>query len=196
MMQCVLQGKHIILEQLSESSREHLRSVAQDKEIWTFNGTSGFGDQFDFWYDKALKSAELGSHLPFLVRRKSDNAIIGSTRFYDIEAEHRRLKIGFTWYIPKVWGTFVNPECKYLLLRHAFEEMEMNRVEFVTDARNLRSRAAIKKLGATEEGILRQHMILGSGLLRDTVVFSIIQPEWPSVKSKLDERLQEFPERI
>ena len=105
--------------------------------------------------------------------------------YYHIDRGHRRLCIGYTWLIPEVWGTYVNSECKYLLLKHAFEDLNINRVEFMADARNYRSRAALKKLGAREEGILRQHMILENGYVRDTVVFSIIKSEWPEIKMAL-----------
>lgn len=127
--------------------------------------------------------------MPFVVRRVVDGEIIGSTRYYNISQEHHRLTIGYTWYIVDVWGTVVNPECKYLLLRHAFETLHINRVELLTDVRNLRSRAAIKKLGAIEEGILRWHMIVEDGRIRDTVVHSIIKSEWPPVKLGIEARL-------
>jgi RimJ/RimL family protein N-acetyltransferase len=122
------------------------------------------------------------------VRRLSDQQLIGSTRYYDIEMKHRHLSIGNTWYIQAVWGSAVNSECKYLLLQQAFENLKMLRVQFKTDARNIRSRKALEKIGATEEGVLRQHLILDNGVIRDSVVYSIIHPEWPRVKSDLERK--------
>lgn len=186
----ILKGHRIQLEPLATSHRDELYALAQDESIWTYNSSKAYGDRFNQWFEKALTSFKEGQHLPFAVRRLSDQMLVGSTRYYDINPANRRLTIGYTWYIPEVWGSHVNPECKYLLLKNAFEELHFNRVEFVTDARNLRSRAAIIKIGATEEGLLRQHMLLEDGTLRDTVVFSITQSEWPAIKSNLESRLR------
>jgi RimJ/RimL family protein N-acetyltransferase len=187
-----LSGERIQLEPLNHHHKSDLYNAAQDSRIWMYNGSKAYGDNFYKWFDKAMENQRGGLQCPFVVRCKADQRILGSTRFYDINREHYRLTIGYTWYVPEVWGTFVNPECKRLLLEHAFENLKVNRVEFVTDARNSRSRAAIKKLGAHEEGILRRHMILEDGYVRDTVVFSIIQAEWLAVKTKLSERLKNF----
>lgn len=186
----MLKGNWVQLEPLNDSHRDELYAVAQDESIWTYNGSKAFGDRFYRWFDKAVKCLRAEQHLPFVVRRISDKKLIGSTRYYDINSENHRLTIGYTWYIPEVWGSCVNPECKYLLLKYAFEELQANRVEFVTDSRNSRSRAAIKKIGATEEGILRHHMILEDGFIRDTVIFSITKPEWPTIKLNLEIRLK------
>jgi RimJ/RimL family protein N-acetyltransferase len=187
-----LQGEMTILEPLEESHRDALYTAAQDETIWTHVAATGLGDRFHRWFDKALTCSAAKQHLPFIIRRKSDKKVIGSTRFYDIMPEHHRMTIGYTWYLPEVWGSFANPESKLLLLQHAFEDLKVNRIEFVTDSRNNRSRAAIKKLGASEEGILRQHMILENGFVRDSVIFSIIQPEWPRVKAGLSARIESF----
>lgn len=188
----ILSGFQVQLEPIHESHRTDLYTAAQDESIWTYNGSNGYGDRFHGWFDKALNALNNGQQLPYAVRRVTDHKIIGSTRFYDIYAEHKRFTIGYTWYTRDVWGTFVNPACKLLLLQHAFETLNFNRVEFVTDARNTRSQAAIKKLGAMDEGTLRQHMVLESGLIRDTVVYSIIKSDWPQVKSTLQQRLLQF----
>lgn len=180
-----LSGKHITLEPISETHREDLRLAAQDERIWTYNSVKGYGDKFDPWFEKALKTE---TQLAFVVRKLSDKKLIGSCRFYDISREHHRLTIGYTWYVVDAWGTTVNPECKLLLLEYAFETLGINRVELVTDARHARSRAAVKKLGAIEEGILRGHMVLEDGSYRDTVVHSIIKNEWPTVREKLEAR--------
>src|SRR5581483_12426 len=102
------------------------------------------------------------------------------------------LSIGYTWFTPDTWGSFINPECKYLLLKNAFEKLNVNRIDFMTDSRNIRARAALKKLGAVEEGLLRYHTILEDGFVRDTAVFSIIKSDWPLVKSQLEQRLAKF----
>lgn len=185
----ILLGSLVQLEPLNESHKNELYNAAQDESIWTYNSSKAFGDGFYRWFNKAITAS---THLPFIVRRISDKKIIGSTRYYDINPEHHRLTIGYTWYIPEVWGTYVNPECKLLLLKFSFEDAKANRVEFVTDSRNSRSRAAIKKLGAIEEGVLRHHMILEDGFIRDTVIFSITKLDWPQVKSTLQSRLDKL----
>lgn len=187
-----LKGSWVQLEPLNESHKNELYDAAQDEAIWTYNSSKAFGDRFYRWFDKAIHCFQRQEHLPFIVRRLSDKKMIGSTRYYDINSEHHRLTIGYTWYIPEVWGTYVNPECKFLLLKFAFEDSQINRVEFVTDSRNSRSRAAIKKLGAVEEGLLRHHMILEDGFIRDTVMFSIVKPDWPQIKSRLQSRLEKY----
>lgn len=186
----ILKGSLVQLEPLHETHKDDLYYAAQDKSIWTYNSSKAFGDRFYCWFDKAMNCFEKQQHLPFVVRRLADKKIIGSTRYYDINIEHQRLTIGYTWYIPEAWGTYVNPECKFLLLAFVFEDLKMNRIEFVTDSRNLRSRAAIKKLGAVEEGILRHHMVLDDGFIRDSVIFSIVKPDWEKVKLILQSRLK------
>lgn len=185
----VLTGSLVQLEPLDESHKNELYDAAQDESIWIYNSSKAFGEGFCRWFNKAISTS---THLPFIVRRIADRKIIGSTRYYDINPEHHRLTLGYTWYIPEAWGTYVNPECKFLLLKFAFEDVQTNRVEFVTDFRNSRSRAAIKKLGATEEGVLRHHMILEDGFIRDSVIFSIIKPDWPQVKSALQSRITKW----
>ncbi len=155
----ILRGSRIQLESLNETHKDELYHIAQDEKIWSYT-IKASGDRFYRWFDKAIKCFEQQQHLPFIVRQLSDNRIIGSTRYYDISVENRRLAIGYTWYVPEVWGTYVNPESKLLLLGFAFDELKTNRVEFMTDSRNVRSRAAIKKLGAIEEGILSLKNIL------------------------------------
>jgi RimJ/RimL family protein N-acetyltransferase len=188
----ILSGKFVELEPLDDSHREDLRIIAQDESIWTYFPDSAMGRNFDSWFDKALMKSDNGRQLAFIVRRKRDHKVVGSTRYYDIEPEHRRLKVGYTWYITQAQGTAVNPESKLLLFTHAFEELNINRLALTTDARNMHSRAAIKKLGATEEGTLRQYMILKDGFLRDMVVFSILRSEWVAVKEKLNLRLTQY----
>jgi len=184
-----LKGQWIQLEPLHESHQEELYDAAQNELIWTYNSSSAYQDQFQKWFDAALHKSKTNEHIPFVVRCLRDKKMVGSTRFYDIDFNHGRLAIGYTWTIPEVWGTSVNPECKLLLLKMAFEMLKVNRVEFYTDSRNTRSRAAILKLGATEEGLLRSHMVLKDGYLRNTIVFSILKTEWINIKAVLEKRI-------
>jgi RimJ/RimL family protein N-acetyltransferase len=132
-----------------------------------------------------------GRMITYAVRRLSDDALVGSTSYLALAPEHAKVEIGATWYQPSAQATAVNPEAKYLLLSNAFGA-DYNRVELKTDARNARSRAAMKKMGATEEGTLRGHMWMPQGYFRDSVYFSILASEWPQVKTKLEARLAAF----
>lgn len=183
-----LTGRYVELLPLEEAHRERLRPAAQDPAIWTFTA-SALGADFDPWFDRARREQAAGRELPFVVRRLRDGNLVGSTRYLNIEATHKRLEIGTTWYARSVWATEVNPECKLLLMRHAFETLKWHRVEYKTDARNQRSREAIARLGAVQEGVFRRHMILADGYVRDTVYFSVIDGDWPSVKAGLEKRL-------
>jgi RimJ/RimL family protein N-acetyltransferase len=147
------------------------------------------GDRFDAWYDGMLKEHQAQERIAFSVRLVADGRLVGSTSYLDVHEKHKRIEIGSTWYTPDQWQTATNPECKLLLLRHAFEVYGMNRVSLVTDLRNERSQAAIAKLGAQREGILRSHMITRGGRIRDSVVFSILSSQWPSVKARMEARL-------
>ncbi|MGE0422930.1 MAG: GNAT family N-acetyltransferase [Reyranellaceae bacterium] len=184
-----LTGRYVRLEPLVERHREMLRPAAQNPRIWVLT-TSAFGAAFDPYFDAALKRAEAGIERPYAVRLLEEDRLVGSTRFMNIEAAHRRLEIGATWYDPTVWSGMVNPECKLLLMSHVFETLRWNRVEYKTDARNQRSRDAILRLGATQEGIFRKHMVLADGHVRDSVYFSIVDDEWPEVKAGLERRLK------
>jgi RimJ/RimL family protein N-acetyltransferase len=184
-----LTGRWVRLEPLAERHREGLRAAADDERIWVHTLTVGRGAGFDPWFDEALAECATGNKIPFAVRRVADGQLVGSTSFLDINLRHKRIEIGSTWYHPSAWGTAVNPECKLLLLTHAFEVLGVNRVALVTDARNERSQAAIAKLGAVREGVCRSHMVTQGGRARDSILFSIIAPEWPQVRSGLLARL-------
>ncbi len=185
-----LEGRVIRLEPLTEAHREQLRPTAQDERLWAFTLTRGDGAGFDPWFDDALTQRDAGARAPFAVRRLSDAGLIGSTSYLDIALADRRIEIGSTWYRQDTWGTQVNPECKLLMLAHAFDVLGVNRAALVTDALNTRSQAAIAKLGATREGVLRAHKITQGGRVRDTVVFSILKAEWPAVRAGLLARLE------
>ena len=183
-----LDGKFVRLEPLEERHRDAIRPAAQHPEIFAVT-TSALGPLYDSYIDNALKRSDGVHDLAFAVLLKAEKRYVGMTRYLNIEEAHKKLEIGSTWYEPATWGGPVNPECKLLLMQHAFETLKFNRVEYKTDARNARSRAAILKLGATQEGIFRKHMIMADGHVRDSVFFSIIDTEWPAVKAGLERRL-------
>ena len=185
----VLTGRHVRLEPLDESHRAGLRAAADDERIWTHMLSVARGPGFDDWFDEAVARRAAGARIPFAVRQVADGRLVGSTSYLDPDEAHRRVEIGATWYVPEVWGSAVNPECKLLLLAHAFEVLRFNRVSLVTDVRNTRSQAAIAGLGAVREGVLRAHMITQGGRARDSVLFSIIAPEWPAVRARLAGRV-------
>ncbi len=182
-------GQWVQLEPLGDQHRDALRTAADDERIWTYTLTLARGPGFDRWFEDALAQRAAGRLIPFAVRRRADQAVLGSTSYLDFTPRDRRLEIGSTWYAPAVWGTAVNPECKLLLLAQAFEVLGMNRVALCTDLRNTRSQAAIEKLGAVREGVLRSHRLTQGDRVRDTVMYSIIVSEWPQVKARLQARL-------
>lgn len=181
-------GRFVQLEPLAGTHREGLRVAANDPSIWTYFPVNGSGKDFDAWFNGVRRMHESGSYISFAVRRLSDNALVGTTWFLEIVPAHKRVEIGGTWYAKAAQAGAVNPECKLLLLTHAFGA-GANRVELKTDARNARSRAAILKLGAKQEAIHRAHMVVRDGHIRDTVYFSIIRSEWPGVRAGLEARL-------
>jgi RimJ/RimL family protein N-acetyltransferase len=181
-----LRGRHALLEPLAAEHAGDLALAAADGELWQLwtTGVPAPGATAS-WVSAALDMrARLGA-LPFVVRDLASGVIVGSTRYFNVEAAHRRLEIGHTWYAKRAQRTAINTECKLLLLTHAFETLACIAVEFRTSFFNFASRAAIARLGARQDGILRQHQILPDGTLRDTVVFSVIAPEWPAVKRHL-----------
>jgi RimJ/RimL family protein N-acetyltransferase len=181
-------GPCVILEPLGHQHREPLRAAAaKDQSIWTYFpiNFNGAGEDFDPWFDYTMERHAKNEHYPFAVRRRADNQIIGTTRFYDMVPEHKRLAIGSTWYAPDARGTLINPEVRLLSLSYAFTRLGVNRVELITDPYNLSSRAAMKILGAVEEGVIRNHLIYKDGRVRDSVLFSIIRSEWPAVQNRL-----------
>jgi len=178
------------LEPLIEAHRAGLALAADDDQIWDHMPSAASGDGFAAWFDQSLDVALSGREAVWAVRTLADDRLVGSTRYLAIEPTHRRLEIGHTWYAPPVWGTQVNPACKLALMGHAFETLAFNRVELKTDNRNLRSQAAIAKLGATREGVFRAHMIRRDGSLRDSVYFSVVRDQWPAVRDRLTARLE------
>jgi RimJ/RimL family protein N-acetyltransferase len=189
----VLENAFVRLEPVEEAHREGLRAAAKgDTPMFDYMPMDLSGGDFDRWFDWS-KSVSDGRHeLAFAVVRKPDGRIVGSTRYLNIDAANKRLEIGHTWYARDTWSSPVNPSCKFLLFRHGFDALKWNRVELKCDARNKRSRAAILKLGAKEEGTLRKHMVLRDGYVRDTIYFSVIAEEWPAVRDALHTRLGQF----
>ena len=185
-----LSGHYVRLEPLKMEHFDALWSIGQDAELWKWTAYQiNTPEKMRTYLRAALDGQELGVVLPFVTIEQATDQIVGSTRFGNIDAPNHRVEIGWTW-IGQPWQrTPVNTEAKFLMLQHAFEVWNCIRVEFKTDVLNTRSRAAILRLGAKEEGIFRHHMITESGRLRDTVYFSIINDEWPEVKAHLQELL-------
>lgn len=185
-----LTGAHATLLPLERGHVDALADAAADGELWRLWYTSvPRPEQVPAWIDAALGLQAQGKALPFVVRDAASGSIVGSTRYMNVEPDRRRLEIGTTFYAARVQRTPLNTEAKLLLLGHAFERLACIAVEFRTHYFNFRSREAIGKLGAKQDGILRQHMVMADGTLRDTVVFSIVDSEWPTVRTHLQSRL-------
>jgi RimJ/RimL family protein N-acetyltransferase len=186
----VLEGRHVRLEPLSEAHHADLAAVGLDEELWRWIPTPvRTPEEMCAYIATALEEQARGVSLPFALIEKAGGRAIGSTRYGNIDRAHHRVEIGWTWVAPPWQRTGVNTEAKYLLLRHAFETLGCIRVELKTDSLNERSRNAILRVGASEEGTFRNHMITSSGRLRHTVYFSILDSEWPGVKSGLQSRM-------
>lgn len=188
-----LRGQVVRLVPLgSEHFEDLLGAALSDPHLWDYTSTRvRSAVELRAWLDAAVADrAVAGLSLPFAVLERSSGRAVGSTRLMDYRPRDGGVEIGGTWYARSVWATRVNPECKLLLLRHAFEQLRCIRVQFKTDARNLRSRAAIIRLGATEEGTLRKHMVVRGSVVRDSVYFSVLDDEWPSVEAGLLARLE------
>jgi RimJ/RimL family protein N-acetyltransferase len=185
----LLKGAYVYLELLLPEHREPLRGLAREERLWEFTKTlilnDSFDRQFDAYFDTALDPAALGGQQSFVIRQSRDGALVGMTRYYGIIPADKRLEIGYTWYIPSVWGKVHNKECKLLLLQYAFETLGYNRVEFKVAGQNLRSQRAMEKIGGVKEGVLRKTGYRPDGSLRDTVIFGIIDDEWPAKKENL-----------
>ena len=181
-----LQGKHVSLEPLQQQHLADIAAAAADGQLWKLFFTSvPSPENTQNWLNIALDMQQQQKALPFIVREKASGQIVGATRYCNMDANNKRLEIGYTWYAQRVQRSPVNTECKLLLLGHAFEEFGCIAVEFRTDWFNQRSQAAIERLGAKRDGVLRNHMILPDGRIRDTVVYSILNSEWPGVKKNL-----------
>ena len=187
----ILEGARLRLEPLSEDHLSGLEKVAFDDRIWRYMLTiMKTPEDLRAWMDSALQAKATGTSVPWTTVLKAENRIIGSTRFLDLDLRHRTVEIGNTWLAPEFHGAELNPEAKLLQLTYAFEELKLNRVALKTHHENLQSQAAMRKMGAKEEGTFRNHYVMPDGSLRHSVWFSIIREDWPQVKSRLEERLQ------
>jgi N-acetyltransferase len=184
-------GKFVRLEPLSEAHVPDLAKVGLETEIWRFMryGNVETMQQLKTWVCELLELQASGTDLPFAVIHQATGNAIGCTRYLNIDPPNRSVEIGGTWYGLEYQGTLVNTECKYLLLKHAFEGLDCIRVWFKADARNLRSQRALERIGAVKEGVLRNHMVLPDGFIRDSVVYSLVPAEWPPVKQNLEAEL-------
>lgn len=189
----MLTGKHVRLEALSLDHLEALCRIGLDADLWRWTPQQiSTRNQMREYVEIALREREQGVSIPFVIVSLADNAVAGCTRYGNIDTHNKRLEIGWTW-IGKQWQRrAVNTETKLLLMTHAFETMNVNRVELKTDALNERSRNAILRIGAKEEGTLRKHIVTDSGRLRDTVYFSVVDDEWKEVKNGLEDRLRKY----
>lgn len=188
--QVTLQGQFVKLEPLSSLHREGLCLAISDGELWRLSVTLvPHPSEIDVFYEKAKSDYDSGDGLTFAIIEKNTNKVVGSTRFMTANMTHKRLEIGYTFIAESWQKTRVNTDSKYLLLSYAFERLLVNRIEFKTDYLNSVSRKAILRIGAKEEGVLRNHMVMSDGRVRDSVLFSVIRQEWPYVKQNLEAKL-------
>jgi RimJ/RimL family protein N-acetyltransferase len=184
----LLRGKYVYLRFATEADRETMRPLAKDERLWEFTKTLLINDtydqQFDEYYDQAL--ATVNDHgQAFIICQTGDDKVLGMTRIHNVVIKDKGAEIGHTWYIPEVWGLVHNKECKLLLLQFLFETVGFYRVQFRIAHQNIRSQKAVEKIGGVREGVLRKHTIRNDGSRRDTVIYSIIDDEWPEKKQKL-----------
>lgn len=185
-----LEGRYVRLESLEEHHVDALLRAAADPRIWEFT-VAIIRERADVerYVAAALQLRREGTAVPFVTIERGSGELVGSTRFHNISALNRRTEIGWSWLNPRWWRTAINTEAKYLMLRHAFETWRCVRVEFKAAGTNHRSQAALRRLGAVEEGRLRKHLVREDGTVRDSVYFSILDDEWPTVKTRLEEKL-------
>ena len=185
-----LEGQFVRLEPLSLKHEAHLIAAASDGELWHSKVTIvPTRDTMADYIQTAVSAQSGGTELPFAILRKSPGEVVGTTRFYLIDRANRSVEIGYTWLAASAQRTMVNTEAKLLMLEHAFERWKCIRVALITDVLNEKSRAAILRLGAKQEGILRNHLIMPDGRYRDSVFFSIIESEWPEIKARLKSKV-------
>jgi RimJ/RimL family protein N-acetyltransferase len=185
-----LEGRHVRLEPLTRDHLDALWAAADDPDVWRFTLTRiGTRDELAAYVDAALADQALGTALPFATIDRASGRVAGSTRFINVSQRDLRVEIGHTFVGRAFQRTAVNTEAKYLMLRHAFETWGCVRVELRTAAKNERSRAAIRRIGGIEEGVLRRHARMHDGTWRDTVFYAVLDAEWPAVRARLEERL-------
>ncbi|MGY4793711.1 GNAT family N-acetyltransferase [Lysinibacillus fusiformis] len=188
-----LENEVVKLKPLELSDLPEILETGSYPEIWSHMSTTiEKKEDVNNFVENALRAKDEKTEFPFVIVDKQSGDIIGSTRFMDIDDKHQRLEIGYTWLTPAYWRTAINTNCKYLLLQHCFEHLHLQRVQIKTDHDNIRSQKAIERIGATKEGILRNHMIRKDGTTRHTVMYSITIEEWPQVKKHLEKLLVQF----
>jgi RimJ/RimL family protein N-acetyltransferase len=181
-----IEGGAFRLEPLRPRHAADLLAAGSDPAVWRYLAAHPKTlEEMTAWIERAMANERSGRELPFAVVESSTGRAVGSTRYEDVLPDHRALEIGWTWYGTPWQRTACNTTCKLLLLRHAFETLGAVRVQLKADARNARSLAAIRRIGATQEGVLRKHRILPDGFVRDSVMFSVIREEWPAVERRL-----------
>jgi RimJ/RimL family protein N-acetyltransferase len=187
-----LEGRFVRLEPYAPGLKDEVRAALdQDAEAWSLFAVNGQGEAFESWWTGALAQMAAGSRLAYAVRDRASGRVVGTSSFLDIRLPHRSVEIGATFFIPEARSGPTNPEAKLLMLAHAFDGGAV-RVELITDLRNLRSQAAIAKLGAVREGVLRHERITWTGHVRDSVLYSILPAEWPAVREGLERRLAAY----
>jgi RimJ/RimL family protein N-acetyltransferase len=189
-----LQGKHVRLEPMTEAHVPGLAEIGVGQSFWDFMVYGKMETEVDMrgWVRQILARAEKGTDLPFIAIHLASGRIAGATRYLNIMSNDHGLEIGGTWYGSDFQRTAVNTECKYLLLKHAFETLGCIRVQLKTDLRNERSQKAIERIGAKKEGVLRNHMILPDGYYRHSVYYSILDTEWAESKKRLEEMMEKY----
>ena len=188
----VFEGKHVRLEPMTEAHIPGLAQIGIGQDFWQFMLYGDMNTEEDManWVRDILARAEKGTDLPFVAIHLASGRVAGATRYLNIVPKDRGLEVGGTWYGLEFQRTALNTECKYLLIRHAFESLGSIRVQLKTDLLNVRSQKAIERIGAKKEGVLRNHMILPDGRVRDSVFYSILNTEWPEVKRRLEEMMK------
>lgn len=189
-----LKGSYVYLKELSSEHIPVLKQLARDERLWEFTKTLLIDETYDQQFEKYISVAldtqgdgaySVGLQKTFTIFRREDHAIIGMTRFFGLDEKQKRVDVGYTWYLPEVWGKVHNKECKFLLLQYAFEILKFNRVGFQVAHQNIRSQKAVEKIGGVKEGIMRKHSYRPDGSIRHTVIYSIIDEEWPEKKKTL-----------
>ena len=180
-----LQNEKILLRPTVKSDFESLKSLTHNKTMWIyFTHDLSDNEDFETWFYEALNGNETKTRLPFTIIQKENNKVVGATSFGNISMRDRRIEIGWTWFGPEFWGKGLNIQAKYLMLKYCFEVLHFERVEFKTDVLNTHARNALLRMNITEEGILRSHTLMTKGRRRDTIFYSVLNPEWQELKIK------------
>jgi N-acetyltransferase len=192
----ILETEHVLLRPFQASDLDQLEAIALDEDIWRFMITRVSNRQeLEVWAQAASADRENRQRYTFVVVDKASGKLLGSTAYGNVSDRDKRLEIGWTWLSKEARGSGINRHCKLLLLSYAFDELQYERVELKTDALNLRSRQAMRKIGATEEGILRSHTLMHDGRRRDTIYYSILRPEWAHIRQHIFGDITAIPAR-